>query len=56
MRTKTVSAWQASSYLIGASGGAASDSGLTTATEVQPDTGNAGSMNPYTTTNFVIKT
>lgn len=56
MRTKTVPSWQANRFFIGASSGNASDSGLTTGIEVKPDSGNEESMNPYQTTNFVIKT
>ena len=47
-RTKTVPSWQASRFNVTSSGGSASDN-VTTGVEVMPDTGSAGSMNPYIT-------
>lgn len=54
MKMITVPSWVPTTYVTGSGNGNATTA-ETNGVEVAPMTGNAGSMNPYLTTNFVIK-
>lgn len=55
MKEITVPSWTPTRYVTGSSNGAASTP-ETEGVEIVPMTGSAGSMNPYQTTNYIVKT